>query len=416
MANGTVESNTGITAALSGAPASRWSRATRAWPILLFMILSFGGSGAFSPYLQLNFQQRGLSAEAIGLLTGIGPALGIVMPLLWGYAGDSTGRVKRLLALTSVAAAASFMVMSLPLEFAGLMIAAALFNAFSQSGGPLGAALILGEAERLKTDFGSLRMWGSVGFAAGILFAGRLISGFGTVSIFAIYSVLVVLSLIPLAWVREAAFRGRALDVAKIRQVLRHRGLQGLLAVSFLWRVTAAAYYTFFTIYITGMGASPTLVSIAWATALVGEVTILRLSGRIARRIGVRGLLVLGLGGSAIRWAIYAAVPSPEWAIPFQLLHGLTFGCTTTATVLAVDRIFPTELRSTGQGLLGIVMWGLGGVVGSLAVGALAGPIGYRGLFAVSGIGAALTVLLMVVVMRRGAGRGASAEEAAVIR
>jgi MFS transporter, PPP family, 3-phenylpropionic acid transporter len=378
------------------------------------MMLGYAGSGAFTPYLQLNFQQRGLGSGAIGMLTGIGPALGIFVPLVWGFAGDRWGQVRRLLAITSVGAALAFMLMSLPLQFTALMAASALFNAFSLGGGPLGNSLILAESERVKTDYGSLRMWASVGYAAGILLAGRLVAGWGTGSIFAIYSVLVMLSLIPLVWVREAAFRSRSLDGAKMRTALANRGLQGILAVSFLWRVTAAAYYTFFTIYITGMGASPTLVSIAWATALVGEVTVLRLSGRIARRIGVRGLLVLGIGGSAVRWAIYAMVPSAQWAIPFQLLHGLTFAATTTATILAVDGIFPPELRSTGQGLLSIVMWGLGGVVGSLGVGALAGPLGYRGLFAVSAVGSAATLGLMMLVMRRTGRRQAEGGEGAI--
>lgn len=400
-------------AASNPARPSAFAGLLRSWPILLFMALSYAGSGAFTPYLQLNYQQRGLTATEIGLLTGIGPALGIVMPLIWGLAADRSGKVRFLLVATSVGAAAFFMMMSLPVGFAMLMLLMALSSVFSLGSGPLGNALILGETERTKSDYGNLRLWASVGYAIGILAAGRLVGGKGTGVIFAMYGVAVIVSLVPLAWVREATFRARSLSREKMRTALANRGLQGILLVSFLWRITSAAYYTFFTIYISGMGASPTLVSIAWATALVGEVTVLRLSGGIARRIGVRGLLLVGLAGSALRWAVYAIVPSPAWAVPFQLLHGCTFAATTTAAVLAVDSVFPPELRSTGQGLLSIAMWGLGGVVGSLAVGALAGPLGYRGLFAVSAAGAALTVLLMALVMRRGAARTACAEVAA---
>lgn len=377
----------------SGARVGQW------WPILAFMLLSFGGSGAFSPYLQLQFKQRGLDSVQIGLLTGVGPALAMFVPLLWGVAGDRSRRTRLLLVVTSSAAAAAFMLVSLPLAFPALVAAVALFNAFSLGGGPLGTALILGEAERLKMDYGSLRMWGSVGFAVGILVAGRLVSRFGLISIFAAYSLPVVLSLLPLKWVREAGVRARPPRLGQIGAILANRGLLALLLVTLLWRVTASAYYTFFTIYITDLGASPTLVSLAWATALVGEVTVLRLSGGWVRRIGVRGLLLLGLGGSMVRWAVYAVTPSPIVALPFQLLHGLTFGATTTAAVLAVDRIFPGELRSTGQGLLNIVMWGLGGLLGSLGAGALAEAVGYRWLFATSAVGTAVTLVIALVTL-----------------
>jgi len=262
------------------------------------------------------------------------------------------------------------------------------------AGGPLGTALILSEAERLGTDYGRLRMWGSVGFAVGILGAGKLVGSLGTGAIFAAYSVPVLLSLLPLAWLSEAQMSSKSLHLRLVWQTLANRNLQILLIASLLWRVAASGYYTFYTIFLSGMGAKPALISAAWAVGLAGEVTVLGFSGHIAKRIGIRGLLVAGLLGSAVRWAVYAVVPGPGWTLPFQLLHGLTFGATTTAAVLAVDRVFPPELRSTGQGVLGIVMWGVGGLLGSVLAGFAFEAMGVRWLFALSALAAAATGLL----------------------
>lgn len=361
---------------------------------MTFMFLSFMGGGAYTPYLQLYFKQHGLSAVEIGVLTGVGPALAVVMPLFWGLVGDRSHQVRRLLAVTSALAAASFMALPLVTAFPALIAFSALFSAFSMAGGPLGTALILAEAERLGTDYGRLRMWGSVGFALGILGAGRLVSSLGTGAIFAAYSVPVLFSLLPLAWLREAEMSSKSLHLRLVWQTLANRNLQILLVASLLWRIAASGYYTFFTIFLNSMGAKPVLISAAWAMGLVGEVTVLGFSGRIAKRIGVRGLLAAGLLGSALRWAIYAVVPGPMWTLPVQLLHGLTFGATTTAAVLAVDRMFPLELRSTGQGVLSIVMWGVGGLLGSVLAGLLYQAVGVRWLFALSAATAAATGLL----------------------
>ena len=101
-----------------------------------------------------------------------------------------------------------------------------------------------------------------------------------------------------------------------------NRALLVLLLVTFAWRVTSAGYYTFYTIYITDMGASASLVSIAWALGLVGEVTVLRLSNRIAGRVGIIGLLAMGLLGSALRWLAYALAPGALWPFPSSCCTG----------------------------------------------------------------------------------------------
>jgi MFS family permease len=189
-------------------------------------------------------------------------------------------------------------------------------------------------------------------------------------------------------------------------QVLSDRRLLALLAVVLIWRITASGYYTFYTIYITEMGASPSLVSVAWALGLAGEVTVLRLSGRMVNRMGVWGLLALGLLGSAVRWLAYAAAPSPEWTLPFQVLHGLTFGATTTAAILAVDKIFPTDLRSTGQGVLSMVMWGVGGLLGSLAAGVVFDAVGPRWMYGLCAAGAALVGVAVAAAIRSASRRG----------
>jgi len=228
------------------------------------------------------------------------------------------------------------------------------------------------------------------------------VARYGTEAIFIAYAVPTLLSLVPLLWLREGAVKTGGFSTGDILKVLSNRTLLILLAIAFAWRVTSAGYYTFFTIYITDMGASPTMVSVAWALGLVGEVTVLRLSNRIAGRVGISGLLAMGLLGSALRWFAYSLAPGPEWTLPFQVLHGLTFGATTTAAVLAVDRIFPTELRSTGQGVLNMVMWGLGGLLGSLAVGVLFQDIGPRWMFGLSAIGAGATGLALLIALRMG--------------
>jgi len=363
-------------------------------PVLLFVFFSFMGSGSYTPYLQLYYERRGLSGLQIGALTGIGPALAVAAPPLWGLLVDRIRRVRMVIAASVSVAAATFLCFTWAEEFTVLFALVVVFALFSTASGPLSTALILSEAERLESEYGKLRLWGSVGFAAGILGAGAFVGHWGVQAIFALYPAAVLVSLLPLYWTGDTTIGQEPTCLTQVWRSLRSKGVFAVLLLAFLWRVSSAAYYTFYTIFLDGMGAAPTLISIAWAIGLVGEVTVLRLSGRIVKSRGIRFLLMAGLLGSAFRWIAYALAPTPEWTLPFQLLHGLTFGACTTAAVLMVDNVFPPGLRATGQGILNTVMWGVGGLVGSLAAGALFQSVGVRSLFALSGLGAAMAAVL----------------------
>jgi PPP family 3-phenylpropionic acid transporter len=373
------------------------SAAISSLPVVAFMALYFMGNGAQAPYLQLYFQERGISAVRIGVLTGVGPALAVVMPLVWGVLGDRSRRARSLLAWTTLLSAVAFACIPLFHEFSGLLLLSAIYAALSWAGSPLSTALVLGEANRLRMDYGSLRLWGSVGYAIGILGAGVLVRQWGTVAIFAGYAIPTALCLLPLFGVHETGAGSRLLRAEQVTKVLREPRLLILLVVTLLWRITAAPYYAFFTIYLHDLGATPLLISIAWGVALVGEITVLRLSGDWARRFGVDGLLLMGLLESGVRWLAFGLVPGPAWAVPFQLLQGSTFGALGTAAVLAVDRIFPPELRATGQGVLSVVMWGIGGLIGSVLAGVIYQDLGGRTLFILCGIGGLLVTGLAYV-------------------
>ncbi|PWQ83140.1 MFS transporter, partial [Stenotrophomonas maltophilia] len=55
-----------------------------------------------------------------------------------------------------------------------------------------------------------------------------------------------------------------------------------------------------------------------------------------------------------------------------QLLHGLSFAAHHTTCIALVTRHFPGRLRGRGQALFTVVGYGIGGVAGVLAGGALA--------------------------------------------
>ena len=86
-----------------------------------------------------------------------------------------------------------------------------------------------------------------------------------------------------------------------------------------------------------------------------------------------------------------------------QCLHALTFAAHHTACVAVVSHYFPGRLRARGQALFTVIGYGLGGMLGVLAGGALITRLGYEALFGASSLlalAAALCAWRMQVLER----------------
>lgn len=73
-------------------------------------------------------------------------------------------------------------------------------------------------------------------------------------------------------------------------------------------------------------------------------------AGRLTRRLGIDGCLVLILGCYTLRFAGYATLSSAWAVLPFQLLHGITFGLYWTVGTTYAALCAPAGLEATLQG------------------------------------------------------------------
>src|SRR5690606_21021041 len=88
--------------------------------------------------------------------------------------------------------------------------------------------------------------------------------------------------------------------------------------------------------------------------------------------------LVIGFVAFALRTLLISMIPSPDWAVVPQLLHGLSFSALWTAGVVYVAQMTPPGLGATAQSAFGVTLFGFAVAVGGF-VGALlyepAGPV-----------------------------------------
>jgi len=139
--------------------------------------------------------------------------------------------------------------------------------------------------------------------------------------------------------------------------------------------------------------AAGALLAAAGAMGLVGAP----LGGYLTDRLGRRPTLVLGLGGTALWFALYGAIHSVPWLFALTILFPPTGDVWPAATSAATADLLAPGLRAEGYGLqrqAQMAAFALGPPLGALLVTALS----LRWVFWAPALGNAL--FLLVVVLR----------------
>jgi PPP family 3-phenylpropionic acid transporter len=360
----------------------------------------FGSIGLFNPYAPLWFAHLGYSTLAIGSFAALQSWTRIVAPYGWGWLADHGGgriRLLRIAALLCLAAAAALWfvrgagAVALGLAVAALFLANGAFT-------PIAETLILrhlhdGEALDAKR-YGRVRLWGSVGFLVAVLAGGALLQAAGIVAFpwFAVGGA----GLLALATFRLPAQDEpppAAHERVSVAPVLRRPAVRWFFASVMLTVLAHASLYAFFSLYLDGLGYGKAAVGAMWAVSVVAEIAFFALAGRRFARVDPHHWLVIASLAAALRFAATAAFGDvPAVLAACQLLHVLSFAAHHMACTSLIARHFPDRLRARGSALYSVLGYGVPGVVGGVAGGALSGHFGLAAVFwaaAVAGLAGA---------------------------
>ena len=95
-------------------------------------------------------------------------------------------------------------------------------------------------------------------------------------------------------------------------------------------------------------------------------------------------MMTLGAVLAAARWGMLAWSAESAIVAPAQVLHAFTFAAFHIAAVSLTHRLFPADLRASGQALFAGLTYGLGTVAGTFVSGALFDRVGPWPTFAAS--------------------------------
>src|SRR5690606_6484712 len=142
------------------------------------------------------------------------------------------------------------------------------------------------------------------------------------------------------------------------------------LLASFLISIPLAAYYNFTQLFLGATGFEN--IAATQTIGQVSEVGFMLLMPFFFRRLGVKWMLLVGMGAWVLRYVLFAlaAPASVTWMILTGIaLHGICYDFFFVTGQIYVDKKSTAAIRGQAQGMLVLVTYGVGMLIGAQVAG-----------------------------------------------
>lgn len=337
-----------------------------------FYFFQFFGLGAYLPLLPLYLKSFELSGTQIGLLLSAGPIVSILAQPVWGMISDRYQAQKRVLvfALTAAALTGLFYPVTNG-SFSLFLLLYVLLMLFQSAIIPIMDSMALAHAQKSKSDYGSIRMYGALGFALSVWVAGQISELVGLWAIFYLFGgAFLICILIALTLPQE----GTELSVSiwsGLGKLLRIPQYMVFLLASFLIFGPINANNSYFSLFYTAIGGAVAGVGLSFLLFAGSEAPVMLIAGKFINRFGMLPIIVVSGLISGIRWMYYSNGPSPGMVLALFFLQGLSVGLFLPTAARFIRENTPQEIQVTAQAIYAAAGNGLGTVVASYFAGVL---------------------------------------------
>ncbi len=340
--------------------------------IALTYIAQFLGMGGFLVFFAAWLAFNGLSEVQIALILSVSLLTKSLFAPFGALFADGFLHKKTPLLLMNILTVVSLGLFYFVDEYFSIFIVAIFHSIASAAIMPVLDGLSVKGAERLKFDYGHVRLWGSLAFIVSSILTGVIIEKFGFVMLipwlfFAGISALIVglfLPTLPAEGEEKATVKNLKFDLRGALALLKNPVFITILVVVSIIFASHAVYYGFSVIHWQRIGYSERLIGMLWGAGVLAEVLLFVFSAKFIEYFGPRKLLILCGLAAVIRWGITVFDP-PLYLLFFaQSLHAFTFAASFLAGVYLITRSVPEHLIATAMAINA----SLGGIFLALAL------------------------------------------------
>ncbi len=317
------------------------------------------------------------SGTQAGAVFGTASVASLVSPFFVGLVADRFFATERVMAVLYVLGAICMFALTKVTSFGAVY---ALVLAFCLCYFPtiaLTNSITMQQVANPGRDFPPIRVMGTIGWIVINLIVGFMrveatttpfLLAAGSSLLMAVYSLAALPHTPPRA--KGDAVTARSILGLDALVMMKQRDFAVFVIASILACIPLTFYYSFTNAYLNDVG----VVNAAGKMTLgqMSEIVMMLLMPVVFRVTSVRGILLMGLGAWALRYVLlgYGDAGAKMWMFYLAiLLHGVCYDFFFVAGQLYTDQVAPPHFRSTAQGFISFVTYGVGMLIGSLLSG-----------------------------------------------
>jgi predicted MFS family arabinose efflux permease len=364
--------------------------------------LFWGAIASFIPYLSLYYDSIGLTGTQIGTLNSVRAALSFITAIAIAFLSDVLRRRKLVFILAIFGMVILLAIFPYMASFITILPIIALYSALQT---PNIAILDQETLSILKNprDYSIIRVGGSFGVGVITLLTGLIIDrpGVPLTAIFYVHIILLILLyflVLALPDSQNQQQQGKIPSTKDIVDLLRIPGFTLWLGIIFLFGLGDAAMINFLFLHIRSIGGSASLMGLATAFSIAGEIAGYYLAQRVQRRVGSRRMIILAFIFRIFWFVLIAFNRAPLLVLPIHILNGIGFSLVSAGSVAYVNERAPAHIGTTAQGVRSAILIRLSGVVGSLIAGFIYQRSGSTRMYLIFAVFSIISLLLAALL------------------
>ena len=360
----------------------------------LYYFTFMGGWGFVLPFINLFYVSIGFNGKQIGFISSTSAIVGMLVSPLWVSEVKKRPQARNILQAALILGGIGYYAIGLQNLFP-LIIIIVFLHALAASGiAPLSDSMAVTVSQEAGSGYGSVRVWGSLGWIVTVLSSGWLTARYGFIAAFIGVALMWLIAASLIFFIQPRFFSSRQISTqpkpnlrVALQYIWQDKVLRGFAFALIVIGFFNNGVLQFENVFLSELGATKQIISVAGILSAVVEIPFMIYSDKIVQRVGAHRLLLVALSMTIFMRLSVLTLPSIITIMVVRFIGGVAFSFYTISFIkLISSRTQPTE-TGTVLAIFSVTLAGLVNIVASPVSGAIFDVIGARWLYALSSVG-----------------------------
>jgi MFS family permease len=369
--------------------------------ILSLMMFVFWAAFGISPFIVVFLREQKLDSVLIGTILSVNSFIGIFGQSVWGKVSDKIKSVKKVFLFCLAVSSVTYGILLTARTALAIGVVLAV-DTFFRSG--VASLLDIWFVQCTYGDeqvsYGSLRLWGSIGFALVVMFYGRIAEGTSVRIIFPFYFFFVLVTLTIGLFINYGGTNtARSPGIRRLNGGRLFSNAYYVVFVLFIFMITLPnnPSQTFLPELFEQVGGNMGQYGLMHSIKAFIEVPFFFFGKKLLDRFGSKKIVIAASLTYTLQHLLFAISRTPLQVIMTQMLLGPAYSLYLLGMLYYIHELAPEDLKASAQTLAGALGSGLSSIVGNFGGGLFIKYVGLRLMYGLGFVSNIFTISMFLL-------------------